>query len=392
MAGPYTWDARSASYRGARGRFVSAQQVREGLDDALDAASARMRALAVQLRERRITLREWQTAMMREVKNVHLYSAAAAKGGWNQMTPADYGRAGQRIRAQYAFLNARAAKIASGEQKLDGSLDRIAAMYGQAGRGTYHVVERREMEARGNDQERNVRGARDSCPGCLEATARGWVGIGELVPVGERDCMTSCRCRIIYQRTGNTRLTELPGVTGGGDDITDAERDRTLPLVLEDERALLGRRYEYARARDPRTGERVLFGGGYNSPPDRIEKTIGNPSAIQFTDAEKRALRGKILTHNHRSGASFSPADLRLAAEVKLHEIRAVGADYTYSARPPKGGWDADLLEVALQAFGRDWAVARAQGRSTIRTAHELWKKHLSPIGVRYRVTKTGAP
>ena len=201
MAGPYTWDTKSASYRGARGRFVSAREVRDGLDGALEAASHRMRGLAGDLRERRISLADWQTSMAREVKNVHLYSAAAAKGGWNQMTPADYGRAGQRIRAEYAYLNARAVKIASGEQALDGSLERIAAMYGQAARGTYHAVEKLEQEIRGADQERNVRGARDSCAGCLAQTARGWVGIGELVPIGTRDCMTACRCLIEYRNS-----------------------------------------------------------------------------------------------------------------------------------------------------------------------------------------------
>lgn len=206
MRGPYTWDQASFSYRGARGRYVSAKDVRHALDDALDAAGKRMRAHGEALREGRISLAEWQTRMARDIKSVHLYSAAAAKGGWAQMTPADYGRAGQKIRAQYEFLRKRAAAVASGRTPL-GSVPWISALYAQPARGTYHAAEAREMGLRGFTEERNVRDARDSCPGCLAQTDRDWVPLGELVPVGQRDCKGSCRCLITYRNpvTGESR-------------------------------------------------------------------------------------------------------------------------------------------------------------------------------------------
>jgi hypothetical protein len=207
MRGPYTWDQASYSYRSkSTGRFVSAQEVRHALDDALDASSKKMRALGAALAERRISLAEWQTGMAREIKSAHLYASAAAKGGWHQMTPADYGRAGQQIRTQYEYLRSRAAAIASGKTPL-GQVGRISALYGQAARATYHTVEGREMGHKGFTEERNVRDARDSCPGCLAQTSREWVPRGELVPVGKRDCKGACRCRIAYRNpvTGDER-------------------------------------------------------------------------------------------------------------------------------------------------------------------------------------------
>jgi hypothetical protein len=196
----YVHDARSFSYRNAAsGRYVSDREVRRALDGALSANADRMRGLADALRERRISLAEWQTQMMREIKNVHLWGAAASRGGWAQMTPADYGRAGQRIREQYAFLRARAEAIATGAQALDGSLNARAAMYAHAGRATYHATETREMELRGMTEQRSERDAADSCEDCIEAEALGWQPIGTITPIGERICRAHCRCLFVFR-------------------------------------------------------------------------------------------------------------------------------------------------------------------------------------------------
>lgn len=196
------WDTRSARYTDANtGRFVSAARVRQVLDSTLDRAERSIKKATEALRAGRVDLATWQTLMAKEVKSVHLASAALAKGGWAQMTPSTYGAVGARVRGEYAYLRAFAAEVASGAQRLDGTLARRAGLYVQAGRGTYHRVERAEQLRRGRTFERNVLHARDNCIGCLEQTARGWVAIGALVPIGSRDCLTRCRCSVEY-RTG----------------------------------------------------------------------------------------------------------------------------------------------------------------------------------------------
>ena len=67
------------------------------------------------------------------------------------MSQADYGRAGQRIREQYDYINRFAQQVASGEQKLDGTLTRRAQMYAEAGRNTYEATVWAEMKKRGRD-------------------------------------------------------------------------------------------------------------------------------------------------------------------------------------------------------------------------------------------------
>ena len=103
--------------------------------------------------------------MMPEIKMSHLANAAAAKGGWDQMSQADYGRAGQAIRAQYDYLNKFAQQVADGTQKLDGTLTRRAQMYAEAGRDTYEATVK-GGDARSGDLSmvRSVLHAKDSSP------------------------------------------------------------------------------------------------------------------------------------------------------------------------------------------------------------------------------------
>lgn len=71
----------------------------------------------------------------------------------------------------------------------------------------------------------------------------------------------------------------------------------------------------------------------------------GRKSAVQFTHAELAQMRGNIVTHNHAVEVSFSPADVRIAMQQGVAEMRAVSPGYRYSLRAPEGSktwptWD----------------------------------------------------
>lgn len=200
--GGFTWDARTARYRRG-GRFVSRLQVRMWLDEALDASGARIGALAEQLRAGRVDLVSWQVRMAREIKNVQLYSAAAAKGGWAQLTPADLGRVGQSVQAQLRYLNRFARQIQAGALPLDGNMVARARLYAQSGRQIYHRTERAEMQLRGYTHERSIRYAGDSCAGCIAEAAKGWMPLGTMIPIGQRDCKGNDRCSVSYRKESN---------------------------------------------------------------------------------------------------------------------------------------------------------------------------------------------
>lgn len=199
--GGYRWNPTLKRYIGPNGRMVSQAQVRSALDQAIRAADGRARALASQLRGGSISLASWEREMRQLVKDVELYGASAASGGWAQLGQSQLGRVGSLVREQYERLHSFAADIASGKQKLDGALTNRAVMYAKQGRRAYYKQMDVEMADAGYDEERNVRARGDNCDGCIDATAVGWVAIGTLPAVGERDCLSHCRCRIEYRRS-----------------------------------------------------------------------------------------------------------------------------------------------------------------------------------------------
>lgn len=197
----YTWNESAKRYTDSRGRFVSKQAVRGAIDRELADADRIVRQLGEDLRNGRISLRDWQTGMRREIKRVHLNGAAAAKGGWAQLSPADYGRIGQIVRGQYGYLEKFAREVERG-LPLDGRFTQRVQLYSQAGRSTYHVADRREMETAGYTEERSRLNPADHCQQCRDEAAAGWRPIGEMVPIGQRQCRSRCKCTVEYRQAG----------------------------------------------------------------------------------------------------------------------------------------------------------------------------------------------
>jgi hypothetical protein len=192
----FRYDPVAGRYRAPSGQFVAQETVRAALDVVTAASRARMEGLAGQLRGGTLSLADFQTSAMQEIKAGQVAAAALGKGGFSQMAPADWGWTGQRIRTQYAYLRNMAAQIVSGQQPLNGTLIQRAGLYGEAMRTTQRAMERREAQRSGATQERNRRNASESCDQCISESGRGWVPIGSLSPVGSRRCLSRCKCWI----------------------------------------------------------------------------------------------------------------------------------------------------------------------------------------------------
>lgn len=183
----------------ATGRFVPPAIIRDELDRYLKASQEPINALAEQLRNGAINLEDWHIAMRREIKNVHLNAVAEAVGGYNNMGPAEYGRAGQRIREQYGYLRNFADDIQSGKQRLDGSLDRRARLYVEAGRKTYYAAIDAAVAAGDVTHIRSKLNPADHCAECVALNGR-WYRIsdGTFTPPGFRICRENCKCSEEY--------------------------------------------------------------------------------------------------------------------------------------------------------------------------------------------------
>lgn len=198
MPSRFRWNDVAGRYIGPDGRFVSFAKVREYLDQVLDSNEAKITTLARNLREGRVSLAEWQVGMRDALKDIHVASGALARGGWAQMSPADYGRVGAELKFQYEKLRQFALQIEKG-LLLDGRFLRRTKLYAQSGRVSYTAALRQEMLVRGFKEERSVLAKADHCAECVQEAAKGWVPIGDLINIGERICRSNCRCHLEFR-------------------------------------------------------------------------------------------------------------------------------------------------------------------------------------------------
>lgn len=214
LTSSFGWNETAGRYIDlSTGRFVPFPTVRDALEIEMDASGARMNSLTDQLIAEQISLPEWQISMMEEIKISHTAAAASARGGWAQMSQADWGNTGRLIRDQYDFLRNFANEIASGKQRLDGTARVRTDMYAQAARGTFEETRRRyERLMNGMEEEARILGEADHCSsdddpdgerdGCLELAALGFQPIGTLPKIGNSVCLTRCHCKFIFRKRG----------------------------------------------------------------------------------------------------------------------------------------------------------------------------------------------
>jgi len=199
----FAWNETAGRYANSSGQFVKFSEIRDALESVMDASAVRMNNLTQSLIDSQISLAEWQSGMLEQIKLSHTAAAAASRGGWAQMSQADWGAAGRMIRDQYDFLRGFANQIANGTQALDGRALVRADLYGDASRGTFEEMRRRyQTSMNGMEEERRILGEADHCEDCLDAAAEEWQPIGTLPAIGDSVCLTRCHCKFIYRKVG----------------------------------------------------------------------------------------------------------------------------------------------------------------------------------------------
>lgn len=194
-----TWDAASGRYRDTdTGQWVSRARVRREVDLSLANLTRMTDTLADDLRAGRISLSEWRASMREAIKQVQLGSTAVAKGGLDQMTQADFGRVGQRIRTEYDHLERWVEQIKAGAP-FDQRVESRARQYLRSGRSTYLGLEARDMAERGY-LARSVTRPAEHCAECLAEAEKGLVPVDQIVPVGQRTCLSNCKCFLVFER------------------------------------------------------------------------------------------------------------------------------------------------------------------------------------------------
>lgn len=194
----YAWSPKLHNYIDLKTRrMVARQAVNNLLRSVADGSGERLAKLAKAATEGVLTPRQFYELAQREIKHSFNACAALAKGGWERMTPADWGMNGWQLRGQYAHLRQFAVDIAAKIPTLPQVLAR-ARSYADAAFGRFWEVKRGMERLRGRQEER-IRTAGDDrvCEECQGLEAQGWQPIGTLPLAGR--VHVGCRCDMEYR-------------------------------------------------------------------------------------------------------------------------------------------------------------------------------------------------
>lgn len=196
----FIWDLATGRYRDARGLFVPRLLVRKSLDRIAAASGQRMRVMGQAVSKGTVSLAEFHVAMRVEVKSAVINNAAAAKGGYAQLSFSDYGRVGNEVKRHYTALDSFVTELYAGTVKTGtpGFAARVQ-LYFNTARTFFYKLDREAQEAAGMTEERNRLHPAEHCADCVAMSKMGWVAIGTLIPIGDRECVGNDKCDMEYR-------------------------------------------------------------------------------------------------------------------------------------------------------------------------------------------------
>jgi hypothetical protein len=197
----WRYDPVTGRYRGSNGRFLSQSAVEALFDGRINKLGTLLRRLTNMLDDGSIGLVQWQESVREALKLAHVQAAIIGNGGRDNMQASDWGRIGQRLRAEYRYLEGFARDLLAGSISAPMAIARIG-MYSQAVRGSYWEGSAIRQERQGYSLMRRILDPQAKhCEDCVRFAARGVVPIGSLPMPGQRcACLSNCRCRVQYMR------------------------------------------------------------------------------------------------------------------------------------------------------------------------------------------------
>lgn len=201
MDGDWSYDPISGRYRGKGGRFLSKAAVEALVDGRIKKLNSQLQDFTRRLVNGDITIDQWQGSVREALKPAHIQAAMVGVGGKSALSQSDYGRLGQRLRSEYAYLQNFASDLLAGRVSGPMALARIG-LYSESVRGSYWEGTTIRREKEGYSLMRRILDAQAKhCQDCLNYAARGTVPLGSLPMPGQRcECRSRCKCRIEYLR------------------------------------------------------------------------------------------------------------------------------------------------------------------------------------------------
>ena len=197
----WSYDPISGRYRRPSGQFMSQKAIEALVDGRIDKLSQNLRRYTRMLIDGSITLDQWQGSVREAIKTAHIQATVLGHGGRDGLGAAEYGRIGQRLRAEYGYLQGFARDLLDGRVSGAMALARVQ-LYAESVRGSYWEGNTIRQERQGYALMRRILDPlAQHCDDCVRYARAGLVSIGSLPMPGQRcECRARCRCRVEYKR------------------------------------------------------------------------------------------------------------------------------------------------------------------------------------------------
>ncbi|AEX55980.1 hypothetical protein S-CBS4_gp013 [Synechococcus phage S-CBS4] len=197
----WSYDTNLGRYRRPSGQFMSQKAVMALVDGRIDKLGQQLRRFTQMLADGNITIDQWQGSVREAIKAAHIQATVLGHGGKDGMGSAEYGRIGQRLRAEYGYLQKFAGDILAGRVSTAMALARVQ-LYAESVRGSYWEGTSIRQERQGYSLMRRILDPQaQHCDDCLRYARAGLVSMGSLPMPGQRcACRSRCRCSVEYKR------------------------------------------------------------------------------------------------------------------------------------------------------------------------------------------------
>lgn len=182
-----------------RQRRLTPEQGRRLLMGVVRSVEPTLAAITEALVRGAVRLASWWRSFRDALVPGHFAGAMAVLNDAGEPTPADLQAIADESNRQGAFLARFRGQVQTAQQILDESAVSRSQMYAHAVWAAAMKVRQAAMLRDGHTIGRSVLGVSDHCGGCLSEASKGWTRIENIIPVGERTCLSRCHCYIEYR-------------------------------------------------------------------------------------------------------------------------------------------------------------------------------------------------
>jgi hypothetical protein len=171
------------------------------VDGRIDKLESSLKRITRMLSSGNITLDQWEGSVREAIKGAHIQAAIVGYGGKDNMGSGEFGRIGQRLRGEYAYLQSFARDLLEQRVSAPMAIARIG-LYAQSVRGSYwQGTELRKQQQGYGLMERILDAQAKHCADCVRYASMRRVSIGALPLPGQRcECGANCKCSVRYYR------------------------------------------------------------------------------------------------------------------------------------------------------------------------------------------------